>query len=93
MKKHTEILSFFRVFLVRDSQSNPRTFVLSMCHAQKIKHFQILPVSIWWFHIPMLEMILMHKLSETLGLFIKLNLRACALPRVKVGLSGFMDLN
>ncbi|CAK6448538.1 unnamed protein product [Pipistrellus nathusii] len=32
------------VFLVRDSQSNPRTFVLSMCHAQKIKHFQILPV-------------------------------------------------
>ncbi|KAK1336927.1 hypothetical protein QTO34_002965 [Cnephaeus nilssonii] len=32
------------VFLVRDSQSNPRTFVLSMSHAQKIKHFQILPV-------------------------------------------------
>lgn len=32
------------VFLVRDSQSNPKTFVLSMSHAQKIKHFQIIPV-------------------------------------------------
>ncbi|XP_051040524.1 growth factor receptor-bound protein 14 isoform X1 [Phodopus roborovskii] len=32
------------VFLVRDSQSNPRTFVLSMSHGQKIKHFQIIPV-------------------------------------------------
>uniref|UniRef100_A0A9J7ZKW8 Growth factor receptor bound protein 14 n=1 Tax=Cyprinus carpio carpio TaxID=630221 RepID=A0A9J7ZKW8_CYPCA len=32
------------VFLVRDSQSNPRTFVLSLCHTQKIKHFQIVPV-------------------------------------------------
>ncbi|XP_073769340.1 growth factor receptor-bound protein 14 isoform X2 [Danio rerio] len=31
------------VFLVRDSQSNPRTFVLSLCHTQKIKHFQIVP--------------------------------------------------
>lgn len=37
--------SLFRVFLVRDSQSNPRTFVLSMSHRQKIKHFQIIPVS------------------------------------------------
>lgn len=35
----------FRVFLLRDSQSNPKTFVLSLCHMQKIKHFQILPVS------------------------------------------------
>lgn len=32
------------VFLLRDSQSNPKTFVLSLCHLQKIKHFQILPV-------------------------------------------------
>ncbi|XP_036401298.1 growth factor receptor-bound protein 14 isoform X1 [Megalops cyprinoides] len=32
------------VFLLRDSQSNPKTFVLSLCHAQRIKHFQILPV-------------------------------------------------
>ncbi|KAL4636205.1 growth factor receptor-bound protein 14 isoform X2 [Arapaima gigas] len=32
------------VFLLRDSQSNPRTFVLSLCHTQRIKHFQILPV-------------------------------------------------
>ncbi|XP_057192124.1 growth factor receptor-bound protein 14 isoform X2 [Triplophysa rosa] len=32
------------LFLVRDSQSNPRTFVLSLCHTQKIKHFQIVPV-------------------------------------------------
>ncbi|XP_021040733.1 growth factor receptor-bound protein 14 isoform X1 [Mus caroli] len=32
------------VFLVRDSQSNPRTFVLSMSHGQKIKHYQIIPV-------------------------------------------------
>ncbi|KAG9340869.1 hypothetical protein JZ751_020062, partial [Albula glossodonta] len=31
------------VFLLRDSQSNPKTFVLSLCHAQRIKHFQILP--------------------------------------------------
>ncbi|KAM6955489.1 growth factor receptor-bound protein 14 isoform 2-T4 [Lycodopsis pacificus] len=31
------------VFLLRDSQSNPKTFVLSLCHMQKIKHFQILP--------------------------------------------------
>ena len=36
----------FRVFLLRDSQSNPKTFVLSLCHMQKIKHFQILPVSL-----------------------------------------------
>ncbi|XP_018583937.1 growth factor receptor-bound protein 14-like [Scleropages formosus] len=32
------------VFLLRESQSNPRTFVLSMCHRQRVKHFQILPV-------------------------------------------------
>ncbi|XP_030614811.1 growth factor receptor-bound protein 14 isoform X2 [Archocentrus centrarchus] len=32
------------VFLLRDSQSIPKTFVLSLCHMQKIKHFQILPV-------------------------------------------------
>uniref|UniRef100_A0A3Q2Q4F9 SH2 domain-containing protein n=1 Tax=Fundulus heteroclitus TaxID=8078 RepID=A0A3Q2Q4F9_FUNHE len=32
------------VFLLRDSQSNPKTFVLSLCHMQKIKHFQIIPV-------------------------------------------------
>ncbi|XP_035629228.1 growth factor receptor-bound protein 14-like isoform X1 [Oncorhynchus keta] len=32
------------VFLLRDSQSNPNTFVLSLCHTQRIKHFQILPV-------------------------------------------------
>ena len=32
------------VFLVWDSQSNPKTFVLSMSHGQKIKHFQIIPV-------------------------------------------------
>ncbi|XP_064167006.1 growth factor receptor-bound protein 14-like isoform X1 [Anguilla rostrata] len=32
------------VFLLRDSQSDPKTFVLSLCHAQRIKHFRILPV-------------------------------------------------
>ncbi|XP_068185854.1 growth factor receptor-bound protein 14 isoform X3 [Antennarius striatus] len=32
------------LFLLRDSQSNPKTFVLSLCHTQKIKHFQILPM-------------------------------------------------
>lgn len=31
------------LFLLRDSQSSPRTFVLTLCHHQKIKHFQILP--------------------------------------------------
>uniref|UniRef100_UPI00358EE93C growth factor receptor-bound protein 10-like isoform X2 n=1 Tax=Myxine glutinosa TaxID=7769 RepID=UPI00358EE93C len=31
------------LFLLRDSHSNPKTFVLSLCHHQKIKHFQILP--------------------------------------------------
>ncbi|KAF7708025.1 growth factor receptor-bound protein 10 isoform X2 [Silurus meridionalis] len=31
------------LFLLRDSQSNPKAFVLTMCHHQKIKHFQILP--------------------------------------------------
>lgn len=38
-------LSSVRLFLLRDSQSNPRAFVLTLCHHQKIKHFQILPVS------------------------------------------------
>ncbi|OXB60565.1 hypothetical protein ASZ78_017011, partial [Callipepla squamata] len=33
------------LFLLRDSQSNPKAFVLTLCHHQKIKHFQILPVS------------------------------------------------
>ncbi|KAM8933453.1 growth factor receptor-bound protein 14 [Pelodytes ibericus] len=32
------------VFLVRDSQSNPQAFVLSLCHGQKIKHIQISPI-------------------------------------------------
>ncbi|XP_061826640.1 growth factor receptor-bound protein 14-like [Nerophis lumbriciformis] len=32
------------LFLVRESQSKPKTFVLSLCHMQKVKHFQILPV-------------------------------------------------
>ncbi|KAM9851117.1 growth factor receptor-bound protein 14 [Aulostomus maculatus] len=32
------------VFLLRDSQSNPKTFVLSLSHMQKVKHFQIIPV-------------------------------------------------
>ncbi|XP_043930768.1 growth factor receptor-bound protein 14 isoform X2 [Protopterus annectens] len=32
------------VFLLRDSQSNPNAFVLSLCHGQKIKHFQIIPL-------------------------------------------------
>lgn len=31
------------LFLIRDSQSNPKAFVLTLCHHQKIKHFQILP--------------------------------------------------
>ncbi|XP_073405978.1 growth factor receptor-bound protein 10 isoform X2 [Dendrobates tinctorius] len=31
------------LFLLRDSQSNPKAFVLTICHHQKIKHFQILP--------------------------------------------------
>uniref|UniRef100_A0A674NZP3 Growth factor receptor-bound protein 10b n=1 Tax=Takifugu rubripes TaxID=31033 RepID=A0A674NZP3_TAKRU len=31
------------LFLVRVSQSNPKAFVLTLCHHQKIKHFQILP--------------------------------------------------
>lgn len=35
-----------RLFLLRDSQSNPKAFVLTLCHHQKIKHFQILPVSV-----------------------------------------------
>ncbi|XP_016893686.1 growth factor receptor-bound protein 10 isoform X9 [Cynoglossus semilaevis] len=31
------------IFLLRVSQSNPKAFVLTLCHHQKIKHFQILP--------------------------------------------------
>uniref|UniRef100_A0AAR2JIZ7 Growth factor receptor-bound protein 10a n=1 Tax=Pygocentrus nattereri TaxID=42514 RepID=A0AAR2JIZ7_PYGNA len=31
------------LFLLRDSQSNPKAFVLTLCHHQKSKHFQILP--------------------------------------------------
>uniref|UniRef100_A0A8C6B961 Growth factor receptor bound protein 10 n=1 Tax=Monodon monoceros TaxID=40151 RepID=A0A8C6B961_MONMO len=31
------------LFLLRDSQSNPKAFVLTLCHRQKIKNFQILP--------------------------------------------------
>lgn len=44
----------FRVFLLRDSQSNPKTFVLSLCHMQRIKHFQIVPVSSPT-HVPQLQ--------------------------------------
>uniref|UniRef100_A0A673XY94 Growth factor receptor bound protein 10 n=1 Tax=Salmo trutta TaxID=8032 RepID=A0A673XY94_SALTR len=40
----TDFLHFLlRLFLLRDSQSNPKAFVLTLCHHQKIKHFQILP--------------------------------------------------
>ncbi|KAM5273030.1 growth factor receptor-bound protein 10 isoform 2-T2 [Ctenodactylus gundi] len=31
------------LFLLRDSQSNPKAFVLTLCHHQKIRNFQILP--------------------------------------------------
>ncbi|XP_053087278.1 growth factor receptor-bound protein 10a isoform X5 [Pangasianodon hypophthalmus] len=31
------------LFLLRDSQSNPKAFVLTLCHHQKVRHFQILP--------------------------------------------------
>eukprot|EP00062_Callorhinchus_milii_P005671 gi/632945369/ref/XP_007888026.1/ PREDICTED: growth factor receptor-bound protein 14 isoform X4 [Callorhinchus milii] len=31
------------IFLLRDSQSNPKTFVLSLGHSQRIRHFQIVP--------------------------------------------------
>ncbi|KAJ3609117.1 hypothetical protein NHX12_023643 [Muraenolepis orangiensis] len=31
------------LFLLRDSQSNPKAFVLTLSHHQKTKHFQILP--------------------------------------------------
>ncbi|KAK4808746.1 hypothetical protein QYF61_023214 [Mycteria americana] len=31
------------VFLVRESQRNPKGFVLSLCHLQKVKHYLILP--------------------------------------------------
>lgn len=33
------------MFLVRESQRNPKGFVLSLCHLQKVKHYLILPVS------------------------------------------------
>ncbi|XP_067891335.1 growth factor receptor-bound protein 14 isoform X8 [Heterodontus francisci] len=32
------------MFLLRDSQSNLKSFVLSLCHCQKIRHFQIVPL-------------------------------------------------
>uniref|UniRef100_A0A8C5R4H9 SH2 domain-containing protein n=1 Tax=Leptobrachium leishanense TaxID=445787 RepID=A0A8C5R4H9_9ANUR len=32
------------LFLLRDSQSTPKSFVLSMCHGQKIKHIPIAPI-------------------------------------------------
>ena len=32
-------------FLVRESQRNPKGFVLSLCHLQRVKHYLILPVS------------------------------------------------
>nr|XP_057937933.1 growth factor receptor-bound protein 14 isoform X2 [Doryrhamphus excisus] len=32
------------LFLVRESQSKPNSFVLSLCHTHKAKHFQIVPV-------------------------------------------------
>ena len=38
------------LFLLRDSQSNPKAFVLTLCHHKKIKHFQILPVSDFFFN-------------------------------------------
>lgn len=41
---HLSSSHFLRLFLVRVSQSNPKAFVLTLCHHQKIKHFQILPV-------------------------------------------------
>ncbi|NXK87480.1 GRB7 protein, partial [Formicarius rufipectus] len=31
------------VFLVRESQRNPKGFVLSLCHLQRVKHYLILP--------------------------------------------------
>nr|XP_028607868.1 growth factor receptor-bound protein 7 isoform X1 [Podarcis muralis] len=31
------------VFLLRESQRNPKGFVLSLCHLQKVKHYLILP--------------------------------------------------
>ncbi|XP_070293193.1 growth factor receptor-bound protein 10 [Salvelinus sp. IW2-2015] len=31
------------LFLLRDCQSNTKAFVLTLCHHQKIRHFQILP--------------------------------------------------
>uniref|UniRef100_A0A8C0JEC6 SH2 domain-containing protein n=1 Tax=Chelonoidis abingdonii TaxID=106734 RepID=A0A8C0JEC6_CHEAB len=33
------------VFLLRESQRNPKGYVLSLCHLQKVKHYLILPVS------------------------------------------------
>lgn len=30
---------------MRESQRNPKGFVLSLCHLQKVKHYLILPVS------------------------------------------------
>ncbi len=44
-------LLLHRLFLLRVSQSNPKAFVLTLCHHQKIKHFQILPVCISWCYL------------------------------------------
>lgn len=55
----------FRVFLLRDSQSNPKTFVLSLCHMQKIKHFQILPVSTIHFCLFSFHSTCFHLFSES----------------------------
>uniref|UniRef100_A0A674DEB7 Growth factor receptor-bound protein 10a n=1 Tax=Salmo trutta TaxID=8032 RepID=A0A674DEB7_SALTR len=35
--------SILLLFLLRDCQSNPKAFVLTLCHHQKIRHFQIIP--------------------------------------------------
>lgn len=54
-----------RLFLLRDSQSNPKAFVLTLCHHQKIKHFQILPVSRLFLILVTKHEILNHKLLPT----------------------------
>uniref|UniRef100_A0A8C2XK21 Growth factor receptor bound protein 10 n=1 Tax=Cyclopterus lumpus TaxID=8103 RepID=A0A8C2XK21_CYCLU len=37
-------IPYFAIFFLKAvSQSNPKAFVLTLCHHQKIKHFQILP--------------------------------------------------
>jgi hypothetical protein len=44
----TDFLIFFdcRVFLVRKSRSEPRSFALSLTHAGKVHHHRIVPVKI-----------------------------------------------